>query len=274
MTNKTPQKSTSISLRFLFDQQKTVETQKLPSGEIILHSEDERVYPTKVYRDVYRESRVSGKDKPKIFSRMPLDPKNIYEDGMTGAMAQYQRVFAISTNHELSGKGICTGSFVEADFLQIEDKIIVKFQSQIRVLELTNLHVNSEKFVWREIIKHIINDNSSKMAIIVDTDLENIEAYNSREKPIIDQFYLPDNIELIYACEKGHEIVNQAIKLVEMESKQFLKQLRRDKIKRAPAQPCHENPKVNAFLYTSYTELNNIIAQVTKTQQESRVSFI
>jgi hypothetical protein len=261
MTNKTPPKSINVSLRFLFDQPKITETQKLPSGEIILLFEGERVYPKQVYRDVYRANLVNGNNKPKILSRMPLDPKNIYEDGMKGAMAQYQRVFAISTNHDLKSKGICTGSFVEADFLQIDEKIIVKFQSQIRVLELTNLHVNPEKFVWREIIKNIINDNSSKIGIIVDSDLENIEAYNNKEKPIIDQFYLPDNIELIYACDKGHESVNQVMKLVDMESKQFLKQLRREKIKRAPAQPCNENPKVNAFLYTSYTELNNIIVQ-------------
>lgn len=41
-----------------------------------------------------------------------------------------------------------------------------------------------------------------KVGIVVDSDLENIPSYNKREKPILGNYYLPKDFELIFASDK------------------------------------------------------------------------
>ena len=41
-------------------------------------------------------------------------------------------------------------------------------------------------------------DETNKIGMVVDSDLGNIPDFNSREKPIINDFYLPFGFELIY----------------------------------------------------------------------------
>jgi hypothetical protein len=42
-----------------------------------------------------------------------------------------------------------------------------------------------------------------KIGLIVDSDLGNHQAFNNREIPIFDDFYLPENVTIIYASDKG-----------------------------------------------------------------------
>lgn len=45
-------------------------------------------------------------------------------------------------------------------------------------------------------------NDERKIAIVVDSDLGNIQKYNNKEIPIYNGFYLPDNFELIFASDK------------------------------------------------------------------------
>jgi len=49
-------------------------------------------------------------------------------------------------------------------------------------------------------------NKNDKIALIVDSDLPNIELYNSYSKPIYNEFRLPYNFRLIYASsDSGKE---------------------------------------------------------------------
>jgi len=65
------------------------------------------------------------------------------------------------------------------------------------------------------------------IGIVVDSEQDYIEAYNKRLKPIIDDFYLPENFELMYASADASNdtILNQAITYCDKTATQRIKEL-------------------------------------------------
>ena len=54
------------------------------------------------------------------------------------------------------------------------------------------------------------------MGLIVDSDLGNISAYNQRKKPILDPFFLPPNVQLVYATsDAGKSVVNKSLAIAD-----------------------------------------------------------
>ena len=70
-----------------------------------------------------------------------------------------------------------------------------------------NVNIRPENLSWKKLIDHIQLDERLKgiprIGIIVDSDFSNIVKYNERSSPIIWNFYLPKNIQLIYATADG-----------------------------------------------------------------------
>lgn len=68
-------------------------------------------------------------------------------------------------------------------------------------------NIKIENYNWRELMNYILLHQDYKanhlIGIIVDSDLENLSNYNQRSLPIINNFYLPPNFELIYASDKA-----------------------------------------------------------------------
>ena len=60
--------------------------------------------------------------------------------------------------------------------------------------------------------------------MIVDSDLGNINKFNQRKKPLLASFYLPPNLQLLYASsDVGKEnIVNKVLAVTDSISKQSL----------------------------------------------------
>ncbi len=76
--------------------------------------------------------------------------------------------------------------------------------------------VNAEKLGWHIVISNYIQDHFPKnyrIGIIVDCDLGAHDSINSYKNPYFKQFYLPENIQLIYASSdtKNDSIANQMI---------------------------------------------------------------
>ncbi len=49
------------------------------------------------------------------------------------------------------------------------------------------------------------------IAVIVDHDLEHLDAYNNRTLPIHGDFLLPGGVDLIYATEKGSDFLGSKL---------------------------------------------------------------
>ena len=54
-----------------------------------------------------------------------------------------------------------------------------------------------------QIMTHPKVEQRHRIALIVDHDLESLDSFNRRSVPLYDGFYLPENIDLIYAAADG-----------------------------------------------------------------------
>ena len=76
----------------------------------------------------------------------------------------------------------------------------------IALIELWNVAGKPENLGWYQVLQAIAAHpaySTGKIGLIVDSDLGNHQAFNNREKPIFGDFYLPENVTIIYASDKG-----------------------------------------------------------------------
>lgn len=97
-----------------------------------------------------------------------------------------------------------------------------------------NVPGNPEVSAWHALILKIQESNPKplgRIGIIVDSELGKLKDINFRRAPLIDDFYLPPNFELIFASDKsGKEeyFSNKLIAACEANSKRMLEEIERD----------------------------------------------
>ena len=97
-----------------------------------------------------------------------------------------------------------------------------------------NVPGNPEVSAWHVLILKIQESNPKplgRIGIIVDSELGKLKDINFRRAPLIDDFYLPPNFELIFASDKsGKEeyFSNKLIAACEANSKRMLEEIERD----------------------------------------------
>ena len=159
--------------------------------------------------------RESG--KPKVLSEIPSMDGHHYTD-LIRQILKYDRLVAIDTNTYKEEEGIISIGIAHQVF-GIPSEEGFKFH-YIPVNRPFLIRGNSEKPEnqnWMNLLKFITNHKNHnpnfKIGIIVDSDLANIPSFNRREKPIFENYFLPDNFELIFASDTANDsFLNQAIK--------------------------------------------------------------
>jgi len=75
----------------------------------------------------------------------------------------------------------------------------------IALLEFWNVVEKPENLGWWKILEALQGHPNfkGKIGLIVDSDLGDHTAFNLREKPIFRDFYLPENVTIIYASDRG-----------------------------------------------------------------------
>lgn len=144
-------------------------------------------------------------------------------------LQKFDCLIAIDTNsNRKQSPNVHIGAAAQI-FSVIDDNKLETEAEIIKTFTLIGDYDKPENHNWKELITYIIshkNHNSkTKIGLIVDSDLGEIPEYNSREKPIIDNYFLPDNFELIYASadSSNDEITNQAIAFCDKIASEVLK---------------------------------------------------
>ncbi|MYM94461.1 hypothetical protein [Duganella vulcania] len=152
-------------------------------------------------------------------------------------LERYNHLYAIDTN-TINFKDIGTISFttVYKGFLKDLGGGAYGQSSGETVFQDYRLNVpgNPEVSAWRVLISRIQESDPKplgRIGIIVDSELGKIKDINFRREPLIDDFYLPPNFELIFASDKsGKEeyFSNKLIASCESNSKRMLGEIERD----------------------------------------------
>lgn len=158
---------------------------------------------------------------PKVIHRLSLPPENLTLNP-DFALTRYTWVLAVDTNKpEPSLPNVVFTGIVQAKIVTQPDGSLELSRYRDTVVEFYNLKVSSERFGWAFVCKTSVDLPSDNfVAVIVDSDLGELPFINRREKPIINNYYLPDNFELLHATDKGKYIANQLLRLCDRNSRE------------------------------------------------------
>jgi hypothetical protein len=176
-------------------------------------------------------------------SKPGFNLKKVYHKSNSGSLEPtaylegIERVFAIDTNQrKMLGNtysvGVVSGVQVKPNdkgLLDIEAKVIDYLPQIGRQEKLENKN-------WKLFIENYLSvpeNRKVSTGIIVDSDLGSIDKYNSKSLPIYENYFLPENIELIYASAdtKNDTIINKLISFSDEESTKYLNELEMELVK-------------------------------------------
>lgn len=167
-----------------------------------------------------------GENKIRILSEIPKDPNDHTLD-LHKKLTRYDSLLAIDTNSKIiNGINYSVGYSCQLEYQLFEKQIQWTFQP-VQFFVIVGIIGKPENSNWKsliELIKAHPNFNPNHLiGIIVDSDLGEISDYNKGNKPIIDDFLLPNKFELIFASDKSSDnVLNAAIKHCHKKAKLFL----------------------------------------------------
>jgi hypothetical protein len=134
-------------------------------------------------------------------------PNNVTWFSTNHQLLAYDHLIAVDTNtNNLNGSTVSITAAYHLIPEKHEKGLAHCRAAVITLLELWNVAEKQENLGWYQVLNAIeANPNSfrGKIGLIVDSDLGEHQAFNSREKPIFGDYYLPDNVTIIYGSDKG-----------------------------------------------------------------------
>ncbi|HRK95277.1 MAG TPA: hypothetical protein PK694_03060 [Rhodospirillales bacterium] len=156
----------------------------------------------------------------KVTCRIPQDGSGPYRLNIEDIVSNIEHLFAVDTNTDcIDGRKLSVVAFLRMRRVFFVNsfgvaKALHLFQ-EMHCLECYDILPPQENFGWKYSLAYIFEELGIKkdIALVVDSDLGNLSAYNSRLKPFYGSCYLPSGVTLIYASsdsDKGNT-VNAAI---------------------------------------------------------------
>lgn len=144
--------------------------------------------------------------EPKILHTSTSATSDTYLD-TNHQLLSYDHLVAIDTNtNYVNGSSVSiTAAIHVIPGSRSSNLVHCKYRS-LALLELWNVTEKPENFGWWQILQAIQNQPiflNGKIALVVDSDLGEHLAFNNREKPICMNYYLPENVTIVYASDKG-----------------------------------------------------------------------
>lgn len=126
------------------------------------------------------------------------------------ALSKFDLIFAVDTNTvDVDDQKLSITCVVLCRFERTSHHLEAKF-APINCLEFRNVRGNPEVVAWVKTIQLIrANPNfrdGIRIGLIVDSELGLLDEFNSRQKAILGDFFLPTNFQLLYATsDSGKE---------------------------------------------------------------------
>jgi len=170
---------------------------------------------------------------PKIITKIPQTTEQ-FQMSPYSFLQHFDVIFAVDTNSRKIGSDLHSVAAMSIlEVLEITKKpngAITKVKLNMNMfgalIRGKNIPGNPESWFWKIAIEDGIKKLYPKYSIdlriglVVDSNLDNIEKFNSRELPIYENYYLPKNISLIYAsADTGSDyVLNKLIMICDREA--------------------------------------------------------
>lgn len=175
-----------------------------------------------------------GENKWRQTFQINKDPDDDGYD-LVKKLDRYKHVLAIDTNSRMMKNDL----FPAETKISIGAAVVFTTEKEEIILQTINRpflaafnSATPENENWYNFINLFSNEcrctDPRKIALVVDSDLGNIDSYNKREKPIFNNFLLPEEFELIYATDKvSDNVFNAMIKRCHFLSNVLLDELKK-----------------------------------------------
>jgi hypothetical protein len=122
-------------------------------------------------------------------------------------LLSYDHLIAIDTNtYQLGGSTVSVTAAFHLIPTNIEPNFVSACTRVLALVEFWNVVNKPENLGWWQILEAISvypNNFAGKIGLVVDSDLGNHQAFNNREMPIFGDYYLPENVSILYGSDKG-----------------------------------------------------------------------
>ena len=210
---KATRKPRSVSLSVVFDRPVTSSGFGImPDGAVRIVSTTPAAVEQAFIETTYE--RAKGK---KVLHRMPVDPSSISLDTVVPLLS-FDTLFALDTNtRTIASTRISEAALVLCKWPSRGSTPVLAF-APTQAIELRNTDCSPDLVAWRVFFELLqVNPDRSAMGrvgLIVDAHLGALNAINSKQSPILDDFFLPDGAGLIYASSDVGIVENIVNKLL------------------------------------------------------------
>ncbi|MHC2000090.1 hypothetical protein ACYQR9_06560 [Methylobacterium sp. CM6241] len=216
--------------------------------------------------NTYSEISYHRPKKPKIITRIPQKSDRLSFESDAALRENYDVVCAIDTNtishlgNTVSAVGVLLFRYQPLPSKEgLED---FWKTDTVFCVEITRPKFDPEKLGWVTALEILLRENKildgERVGVVTDHDLGNINALNSREIPILEDIYIPQRMQFIYASvDVGKEnIANRMLSAADSVATQCLNALKAGILPANPAasqSKYHEgvrrlNPKNRSFI--------------------------
>ena len=119
----------------------------------------------------------------------------------------YDHLIAVDTNtNHLNGSDVSITAAYHVIPRSREPEQAFCHARVIAIFESWNVQCKPENLGWWQILHAIQQqpeDFTGSIGLVVDSDLGKHQAFNDRTEPIVSDFYLPENVTIIYGSDKG-----------------------------------------------------------------------
>lgn len=173
--------------------------------------------------------RAKGK---KVVNRSPVDPSSL-SISLNGVLRQYETIFALDTNtRKVAGMQISVAGIVLAKWRASFNGMPILAFGPTQAIELRDVDCSPDLVAWRTFLE-VLEANPDRrsmgrVAVIVDSHLNALNAMNARKSPILDDYYLPAGFELTYASSDVgvvESVTNKLLALADRSANDLLNQL-------------------------------------------------
>ncbi|MEA3493053.1 MAG: hypothetical protein U9R38_01555 [Candidatus Margulisiibacteriota bacterium] len=173
-------------------------------------------------------SQHKRKKSPKTLFK--ISSNNIIDFNAVINLLSFDYIFAVDTNTQTIGnEHISVTSVIQC----IINENIAEYRP-FASCTFKNAKKNAEIFGWKAwidlLLKYPEFKKGSKVALIVDSNYDKIESYNTQQIPLFDDFFLPNNFILIYASadKKNESLANKLIARADRESTRTIKNIQKN----------------------------------------------
>jgi len=208
-----------------------------------------------IYKGYLRDS---GKEK--IVSRTFASDGKVHFLEQNHILSNFDSLAAIDTNnYYFHGRKLAISApYYCLDLKRAPQEQTTAISLPFFIIENVLPGINPETIGWHLFIKHLIPilplEKSSKLALIVDSELGKLESINNRKSSYYGSHFLPPNMNLIYAsADTGDSPTNKLIKECDKASKRYFSMIQEGKIN-LPAQLGAKSVEYSGYAYVNHEE--------------------